>query len=337
MRFFPAFLDLAGATVVLVGSGAAARNKLRLLRAAGARVRWHVDDPTSVGREDAEVQVLPATAEPALENAAAVILASGHAADARIAARARARKIPVNVVDRPYLSTFIVPAIVDRGDVVVAISSGGDAPVLARRLRERIEAVLPARIGALAALMGRYRARIAATVAPGPARRRFWEQVTDGPVATALLAGRTFEAEAELVRAIECSGRGSAGIIFLIGAGPGDPDLLTLRALQALQNADLVLYDESVSAAVLDRARREAERIHVGKHGNAPHMADDEINRRLVQAARAGRQAVRLSAGDAARGSQELRRAGLTVVVVPGVTGSPGHVVEARLPAQEAA
>src|SRR5712692_8060568 len=297
MRFLPVFLDLAAGTVVLVGSGEAAASKLRLLRAAGARVRWHVHDAArahEVADDAVEIIADPLPDQIDLSDAIAVVAAAGEPHDSVIAARARALRIPVNVVDRPDLSTFIVPAIVDRGDVVVAIGTGGLAPVLARRLRARIEALLPARIGELAALMGRYRARLARAVRTNVARRRFWERVVDGPIGASLLAGRPIEAEAALARAIN-HGEGhdnQRGTIVLVGAGPGDPDLLTLRALNVLQDADVIAHDDGVSAAVLDRARRDAERIVLGHGGDA-------TERRLVAAARAGRQVVLLTRGNA--------------------------------------
>jgi uroporphyrin-III C-methyltransferase / precorrin-2 dehydrogenase / sirohydrochlorin ferrochelatase len=245
------------------------------------------------------------------------------------------------VVDRPDLSSFIFPAIVDRGEVVVAIGTAGASPVLARRLRERIESLVPARIGELAALMSRYRCRVAAiksTISP----RLFWQRVIDGPIADLALSGRSREAEGALARAIETAGRGrresETGTVFLVGAGPGDPDLLTLRALQVLQDADIVFYDELVAAGVLERARRDAERVFVGKRRGAPGIGQGEINRKLVQAAHAGRRVVRLKGGDPfvfGRGGEELealRAAGVPVVVVPGVTAALGCAAEAGLP-----
>jgi uroporphyrin-III C-methyltransferase / precorrin-2 dehydrogenase / sirohydrochlorin ferrochelatase len=294
MRHFPVFLDLTAGPVVLVGSGAAAAAKLRLLRAAHASVRWS-RDPDTVD----------------LSDAVAVIAADGSAADEVIAARARALRIPVNVVDRPELSTFIVPAIVDRGDVVVAIATGGLAPVLARRLRARIEALLPARIGDLAALMGRYRARLARAVPAYAGRRRFWERVVDGPIGAMFLSGRPLAAEAALARAIGDPAHHAHARtpIVLVGAGLGDPDLLTLRALNALQDAD-VIFHEGVSAAVLDCARRDAERVVLTR------AAEQQVH----AAVRAGRRVVVLACGDADPDRFPfLRAAGAPVMVVPGV------------------
>jgi uroporphyrin-III C-methyltransferase/precorrin-2 dehydrogenase/sirohydrochlorin ferrochelatase len=214
--------------------------------------------------------------------------------------------------------------------------------VLARRVREWIEAVLPARIGDLASLMRRYRERFAAVRHKSVSPRRFWERVVDGPIGQALLAGRSHAAEAALMRAINESAlpqkRAEEGIVYLVGAGPGDPDLLTLRALQALQGTDIVFYDDLVSEAVLDRARRDAERVFVGKRKGQPGIGQDEINGRLIEAARRGRNVVRLKGGDPfifGRGGEELealRQANIATIVVPGITAALGCAAEAGLP-----
>ena len=348
MRFLPVFLDTCAGVVILVGAGEPARGKLRLLRAAGAHVRWFSRDVdvaeemlTLSGPGRLEISFGdPLKAD--LSDAVAVVSAAGDGLDAQIASRARRHRIPVNVVDRPELSTFIFPAVVDRGEVVVAIGTGGASPVLARRLRELIEALLPTRIGELAQLIGRHRRRFAA-VPRALSPRRFWENIIAGPIAEAILAGRSDEAEARLVAAIDGNGAressaGKAETVFLVGAGPGDPDLLTLRALHALADADVVFYDELVTAAVLDRARRGAEQVFVGKRRGEAGIGQDEINRRLVAAARAGRRVVRLKGGDPfifGRGGEELeylRAAGVPVVVVPGVTAALGCAAEAGLP-----
>jgi uroporphyrin-III C-methyltransferase/precorrin-2 dehydrogenase/sirohydrochlorin ferrochelatase len=346
MRFLPVFLDLAQGAVGLAGSGPAAQSKLRLLRSAGARVRWFAEGAGAIESDLAAhlhsegVEISrPDPRQADFSDLIAVVSAIGDARDDDLAAQARRQRIPVNVVDRPDLSTFIFPAIVDRGEVVVAIGTGGAAPVLARRLRERIEALLPARIGDLAALMGRFRA--AARKRRGAdSLRRFWERVVDGPIGAAALAGRWHEAETALARATKRPDdwHGRSGTVFLVGAGPGDPDLLTLRALQALQGADVVLYDETVSVGILDRARRDAERIFVGRRAGGPGISQDAINRHLADAARQGRNAVQLKGGDpfsSARGGEEidhLRHAGVAVVVVPGVTAALARAAVAALP-----
>jgi uroporphyrin-III C-methyltransferase/precorrin-2 dehydrogenase/sirohydrochlorin ferrochelatase len=250
----------------------------------------------------------------------------------------RARQIPVNVVDRPDLSSFIMPAVVDRGDVVVAVGTGGASPVLARRVREQIEALLPARIGELAALLGRWRPQVVAKLKSFAEKRRFWESAVDGKIAEAALAGRFAEAEARLVEALAADGWDAFGSVAIVGAGPGDPDLLTLKALRAISDADIIFYDDLVTEGVLDRVRRDAERIFVGKRRGRPGIGQEEINRRLVDAARAGKRVVRLKGGDPfvfGRGGEELehlRSAGISVTVIPGITSALGCAAEAELP-----
>jgi uroporphyrin-III C-methyltransferase/precorrin-2 dehydrogenase/sirohydrochlorin ferrochelatase len=345
MKFLPVFLDMSAGTVMLVGSSPAARAKLRLLRVAGAHVRWFPGDDgaeeAASGAGGGTVDIDRSDPEEAdLTGVIAVISASGDR-DAGIAARARAHGVPVNVVDRPELSTFIVPAIADRGDVVVAIGTGRASPVLARRLREKIEAMLPARIGHFAALMQRYRKPFAERRHPSVSLRAFWEHVVDGPIGQVFLAGRTEEAEAALARAVEESRHPAPkaqGIVHLVGAGPGDPDLLTLRALHLLQSADVIFHDDLVAPEILSLARRDADLHRVGKRKGAPGIGQDEIHRRMAEAAKAGHCVVRLKGGDPfvfGRGGEEmdyLQRAGVEVAVVPGITAALGCAAEAGLP-----
>ena len=347
MRFLPLFVDLSSGLVAVVGTGPDAQNKLRLLRTAGANVRWF----TGGADVTAELVLLSnppgrlevSSSDPLqadFSEFVAVVSAGGAALDDAIAECARRSNALVNVVDRPEISNFIVPAIIDRGEVVVAIGTGGASPVLTRRLRERIEVLLPARIGDLAALLARYRSHFASKRHASRSLRRFWERVIDGPIGTAALAGRWREAENRLKAAVEAaqSPEEKAGMVHLVGAGPGDPDLLTLRALQALQNADVIFYDELVTQEILDRARRDAERIFVGKRRGEPGIGQEQINRRLVEAARNGHQVVRLKGGDPfifGRGGEELeflRTKGVPVVIVPGVTAALGCAAEAGLP-----
>jgi uroporphyrin-III C-methyltransferase/precorrin-2 dehydrogenase/sirohydrochlorin ferrochelatase len=348
MRFLPLFLDLKAGVIAVVGNSAAAHNKVRLLHCAGAHVRWFsnradvAEDVLLATRGTGSLQLsLADVLDANFSEFSAVVSAAGCPIDEAVARRARSAGVPVNVVDRAELSTFIFPAIVDRGDVVVAIGTGGASPVLARRLRAQIEALLPARIGELAALMSRYRAPFAALRHPALSARRFWERVVDGPIAKAALAGRTREAEAALSAAVQAAAQppqARIGTVFLVGAGPGDPDLLTLRALQALQGADIVFYDELVTPGILDRARRDADRVFVGKRRGEPGIGQDGINRKITQAARSGLTVVRLKGGDPfvfGRGGEELehlRQANVPVVVVPGVTAALGCAAEAGLP-----
>jgi uroporphyrin-III C-methyltransferase/precorrin-2 dehydrogenase/sirohydrochlorin ferrochelatase len=345
MRFLPVFLDLSSGQIVLVGSGAPAKAKLHLLRSAGANVRWFsqsadvAEEVVAASQYSGQIALtvgLPDACD--LAGVAAVVCAAGGDIDPAVAALARAQNIPVNVVDRPDLSTFIFPAIVDRGDVVVAIGTGGASPVLARRLRERIEAILPSRIGDFAALMQRYRDSLAAIRHRGFSLRLFWEGVIDGPIGAAFLSGRTSEAEMALQRAIDAGAIGKQGVVHLVGAGPGDPDLLTLRALQVLQSADIIFHDDLVGPDILERARRDAKKVFVGKRKGHPGIGQAEINRRLVEAARDGHCVVRLKGGDPfifGRGGEELeqlRQASIPVFVVPGITAALGCAAEAGLP-----
>jgi len=339
MRFLPIFLDLAGRDVVLVGASDAAANKARLLAAAGARLRWYAASVRDVG-EGALSAEGREPRESDFDNAVLAISAAGDPLDGEVSRWARARNIPVNVVDRPELSTFIMPAIVDRGEVVVAVGTGGNAPVLARRIREQIEALLPARAGELAALLGRWRPRVAAKLKTFAAKRRFWENAVDGAVAQAALSGRSAEAEEllfdALLRADDADTR--AGSVAIVGAGPGDPDLLTLKALRAISDADVVFYDDLVTEGVLDRVRRDAERVFVGKRRGSPGIGQEEINRLVAEAAREGKRVVRLKGGDPfifGRGGEELehlRTAGIPATVVPGISAALGCAAEAELP-----
>jgi len=350
MSFLSVFLDLSAGVVVLVGAGPQAAAKLHLLRAAGARVKWFLLDANSdraasltrhyAGPIDV---VLGEPDDAVLARAIALVSAVGGETDAVLSMRARALGVPVNVVDRQDLSTFIFPAIVNRGDVTVAIGTGGASPVLARRIRERIEAILPGRIGELAKFMQRHRADVVAMRkrSPGFSARRFWERIFDGAIAATVLSGNMRDAEASFARALDAAASpvtNEPGVVHLVGVGPGDPDLLTLRALHVLQDADIVFHDELVTLDILDRARRDAERVLVGKRKGRPSAGQDEINRRLVEAAKAGKRVVRLKSGDPfifGRGGEELeylREAGVQTIVVPGITAALGCAAEAGLP-----
>lgn len=320
MRYFPAFLDVDGRPCLVVGGGTAAERKARLLCAAGARVTVVADAPGAQILDLAESGAVALLRRPFADGDAAgcslVIVATGDAAaDARAAGAARAAGVPVNVVDRPALSTFVVPAIVNRDPIVIGISTGGAAPVLARRLREGIEALLPARLGALARFAASFRQAVKATVPDADARRRLWEGFFDGPVAARVLAGDARGARAGMLALVNRprTDADAQGSVAFVGAGPGDPDLLTLRALSLLQGAEVVVHDSPVSPAILDRARRDADRIAVGQA---------DADRLLLDLARAGKRVVRLEIGEAAGMGAEsaaLRARGIAVEIVPGV------------------
>ncbi|WP_439924056.1 siroheme synthase CysG [Nitrobacter sp. JJSN] len=351
MKFLPIFLDSQAGPILLVGAGDPVRARLRLLLAAEARVRWHATDGDfAVAGLDAaaasrieRVEADPRIAD--LSGIVAVFCAGAGEIGVTVAARARASGVPVNVMDDPAHSSFIVPAIVDRGDVVVAVGTGGASPVVARRVRERIEALLPARIGDLASLIGRWRKAIHDRIPDMPLRRRFWERVVDGPIGAAVLAGRSDEAEGSLKAIADPSAYAGAaapgaieGRVTLVGAGPGDPDLLTVKALRALQDADIVFYDELVSPEILDRARRDAARVPVGRRVGKPGIGQDAINRLLIDAGKSGQRAVRLKGGDPfifGRGGEEieaLREAGIACSVIPGITAGLGAAAESEVP-----
>ena len=351
MRFLPVFFDLQSGVVLLVGAGELVRAKLRLLTSAGARVRWFATDDNHdlAGLDAADAaRIEPASGDPLTADLSGVIaLLCAGAGDVGVAMSARAKGVglPVNVMDDLTHSTFIFPAIVDRGDVVVAVGTGGTSPVVARRVREQIEAILPARIGDLAAFIGTWRKSINGRIGEFPLRRRFWERVVDGPIGALVLAGRTTEAETALKEIADPSAFAGAieegkaeGRVTLVGAGPGDPDLLTIKALRALQDADVVFYDELVSPEILDRVRRDASRIPVGRRVGKPGIGQDAINQLLIDAAKAGQRVVRLKGGDPfifGRGGEEieaLRGAGVACSVVPGITAGLGAAAQFEAP-----
>ena len=344
MDYLPLFMQLRSQPVVVVGGGRIAVRKVELLRKNGAQItvvspelREELQRLASSG----EIRHIPGRfAEAHIEGATIVVAATNdHEVNVAVSGAARARKIPVNVVDNPALSTFIFPAIVDRSPIIAAVSSGGESPVLARRVREQIEALLPQRLGALARFLGERRRAVQNTLG-ALARRPFWERIVGGVVATRVLAGddagaeKAFESE---LRTSHLTGANSLGEVYLIGAGPGDPDLLTLRAQQLLQQADVVLYDRLVPDAVVGRARRDAERVFVGKdHGD--HQAQDRINELLVDYARRGLRVARLKGGDPfifGRGGEEievLTRHGIPYISVPGITAALGAAASAGIP-----
>ncbi|WP_050628311.1 siroheme synthase CysG [Bradyrhizobium viridifuturi] len=351
MRYLPVFLDLQSGKVLLVGAGELVRAKLRLLAAAGAAVRWYATDGdhelAGIAAEDA-ARIERADGDPLaadLSDVIAVLCAGAGEVGVAMSVRAKAIGLPVNVMDDLVHSTFIMPAIVDRGDVVVAVGTGGTSPVVARRIREKIEAVLPARIGDLAGFIGRFRKSMHARIEEFPLRRRFWERIIDGPIGALVLAGRTDQAE-QALNAIEdpaafagADTEGKAvGHVTLVGAGPGDPDLLTVKALRALQDADVVFYDELVSPEILDRIRRDAARIPVGRRVGKPGIGQDATNRLMIEAAQSGQRAVRLKGGDPfifGRGGEEiemLRDAGVAYSIIPGVSAGLGAAAQFEVP-----
>ena len=345
MDYLPIFIDLHGRRCLVVGGGEVAARKTDLLLAAGAEV--HVVSPALGAAMEALVDAgriahrAGEFTESDLEGAQLVIAASDDArVNAEAAARADARCIPVNVVDDPARCRFIMPAIVDRSPVVAAVSTGGASPVLARLIRGRLEALIPAAFGALATVAAEFRAGAKAAIPEPVRRRRFWERVLSGPIAEMVFAGRTDDARARLASALEDAGAetDATGEVYLVGAGPGDPDMLTFRALRLMQQADVIVHDRLVSQRVLDLARRDAPRIYAGKRRSEHALPQQDINALLVRLAREGKRVLRLKGGDPfifGRGGEEietLAAEGIPFQVVPGITAAAGCAAYAGIP-----
>jgi uroporphyrin-III C-methyltransferase/precorrin-2 dehydrogenase/sirohydrochlorin ferrochelatase len=353
MKLFPLFADLAGRSVLIVGGGGVAERKAAALLAASARIELVAPTLTanlaawaSAGRLLHRAEIF--SAELLDGQWLAIAATDDRALNVAVAAAANARRIFVNVVDDPQLCTFQVPAIVDRSPLIVAISSGGAAPMLARLARERLESLLDLSWGPLADLLARARARIRARYAQVEPRRHFYERILRGRVAQLMRQERPAEAQVELDAAIDSANvendqNAASGSVILVGAGPGDPGLLTLHALRALNEADVILHDRLVSAEVLDLARRDALRIDVGKIVGSDlvgkrHMPQSAINDLMLEHARAGKRVARVKGGDAfifGRGGEEiefLRAHGIAYSVVPGITAAIACAAYAGVP-----
>jgi uroporphyrin-III C-methyltransferase/precorrin-2 dehydrogenase/sirohydrochlorin ferrochelatase len=347
--YLPVFLSLEARRAVVVGGGHVAARKVDALAKAGARVTVVAPKllpQLAAGAAAGGLEHLAAEFAPAqLDGAALAVAATDDAGvNSAVSRAAQERQIPVNVVDQPALSSFIFPAIIDRSPLVVAVSSAGGAPVLARRVRAQIEALLPARLGALARFMRERREQVRRALG-SLARRAFWERIAGGAAASRVLAGDEAAAAEIFARellnsqlsASRATGGSTLGEVYLIGAGPGDPDLLTLRALQLLQQADVILYDRLVPDALLERSRRDARRIFVGKE-RGEHAQQARINELLVELARQGQRVARLKGGDPfvfGRGGEELEvlaAHGIPCLVVPGITAALAAAACAGIP-----
>jgi uroporphyrin-III C-methyltransferase/precorrin-2 dehydrogenase/sirohydrochlorin ferrochelatase len=321
MRYFPIFADFGSARVLIVGGGAEAANKVRLLLKTEARIEIVAE------RLNPELDGLVSHGGIAwaglgfesgqLDGVAAVFSAADEKTNEQVSAAARSRNIPVNVVDRPELSSFIVPAIVDRDPLVVAIGTEGTGPVLAQGIRARIEALIPARIGELALAARKLRETINSALPPGAARRGFWQNFFFGGLRDAFLSADRQKFVGAVERQIASKSTASDGCVVFVGTGPGDPELLTLRAHRELQEADVIAYDRFAPAGMLDYARRDAERIALRAGEEAPEI--------LIREAEAGRKVVRLSAGDPtasvriASERRTIEASGIPVDLVPGI------------------
>jgi len=343
--YFAAFLDLRGKPGVVVGGGPVAAQKAEALLRSGARLTviapelcTRLTELTLVGALRHEAKrfqpgdlvgaeiVIAATDDPAINES--------------VSNTARSLHIPVNVADDAQLSSFIMPSVVDRPPLQIAISTAGASPVLARKLRTMIEALVPFAFGRLATLAAHFRAASTRRYADAAARRRFWEDVIDGPVGEMVLSGREEQAAASLQQMLSPGKavQAAQGMVYLVGGGPGNPDLLTLRALHVMQRADVVLYDHLVAPAIVDLARREAERIYVGKQRDWHALRQEEINDLMLRLAQQGKRVLRLKGGDPyifGRGGEEIETLaanGVPFEVVPGITAASGSATYAGIP-----
>lgn len=342
MDYLPLFADLAGRPVLVVGGGDIAARKIELLRRAGARIQIasrELCPELQALLDEQQLEWLATSFEPAqLDKVFLVIAATDdNALNAQVYDEANARHKLVNVVDDQPKCSFIFPSIVDRSPLVVAISSSGTAPVLARMLREKLETLLPSHLGQMAELAGQWRDKVKARFSRMSDRRRYWERIFNGRFASQMATGDVMAAKQTLDSELGDQPP-RQGEIILVGAGPGDSGLLTLRGLQVMQLADVVLYDHLVSDEVLDLVRRDADRICVGKRASAHLLPQDEINQLMVQLAQKGKRVVRLKGGDPfifGRGGEELQaaqQAGIPFQVVPGVTAAAGATAYAGIP-----
>jgi uroporphyrin-III C-methyltransferase/precorrin-2 dehydrogenase/sirohydrochlorin ferrochelatase len=343
MDYLPLFFDLRNKRCLLVGGGVVATRKARLLKKAGAIIRAVAPD-----LEPELVELVESSGGEAiheryktvhLDSVVLVISATDHEdVNQQVAQDCHTRRLPVNVVDNPALCSVITPAIVDRNPLIIGISSGGEAPVLARVVRSHLEQTLPGAYGRLAGLASRFRERVKQAFADPDQRRRFWERALGGVVAEKVFAGNDEEAEALMNKALAAPDEPMFGEVYLVGAGPGDPDLLTFKALRLMQRAEVVLYDRLVSEPILDMVRRDAERIYVGKRRNQHAVRQEEISQMLVDLAKQGKRVLRLKGGDPfifGRGGEEIELLAehkIPFQVVPGITAASGCASYAGIP-----
>lgn len=343
MEFLPIFMNLHGRRALIVGGGEVAARKCALLQQAGAQIL--VVSPQLTGllqqmHQDGAIAYRQGEfAESDLEQVALVIAATDdEAVNRQVSELANARQLPVNVVDNPELCSFIVPSIIDRSPVQIAVSTGGSSPVLARLLRARLESAIPSAYGRLASLVENFRDKVKSRFDNVNARRKFWEEVLQGRIAEMVFAGNDSGAEQALQDTLASADTGPVGEVYLIGGGPGDPDLLTFRALRLMQQADVIVYDRLISKEVLELTRRDAHRIYVGKERDNHSVPQDQINQLLVDLAKEGKRVCRLKGGDPfvfGRGGEEIETLtanGVNFQVVPGITAALGSSAYAGIP-----
>ena len=344
MDFLPIFMNVKGENCLVVGGGKIASRKVFMLLRAGAKVSVvspELCQDLTIRKDEGEINHINRLFEDGdLDNCKIIIAATDdEKINSHVYQLAKSKNIPVNVVDAPDLCSFIVPSIIDRNPVQIAISTGGASPVLARLLRSRLETFIPAAYGRLAKLVESYREKVKTKFSNTDEIRTFWEKILEGPVADNLIAGKDKVARELLETAVEnAKAPADRGEVYLVGAGPGDPDLLTFRALRLMQQADVVVYDRLVSQGVMDLVRRDAECIYAGKERNKHTLPQESINALLVRLAQEGKKVLRLKGGDPfifGRGGEEietLTEENISFQVVPGITAAAGCSSYAGIP-----
>lgn len=340
MDFLPIFANVKNKCCLVVGGGSVGARKAGVLLESGAKVRVVAPEIQDELKANGNVEAVVARFEPQhLDGVTLVIAATNdRVVNKQVSESAQARNIPVNVVDDPELCSFIMPAILDRSPLMVAFSSGGASPVLTRMMRGKLETVIPQNYSKLAAFAERFRQEVKTRVTNPAKRRIFWESVFEGVVSEKVLTGDEASAEAMLQQMLQSEDNIQRGEVYLVGAGPGDPDLLTFRALRLMQKADVVVYDNLVSKPIVEMTRRDAERIYVGKKRDDHTLQQEEINLLLVRLAKEGKRVLRLKGGDPfifGRGGEEietLAAEGIAFQVVPGITAASGVASYAGIP-----
>ncbi|MBT3277170.1 siroheme synthase CysG [Candidatus Thioglobus sp.] len=343
MNYLPIFIDIKQKPCLVVGGGDIAFRKMTLLLKANAQVTCIDHSACSSVQALADqnkITLVKRNFEPSDITTQALIISATDDAqlNAQVSQLAHNANIPVNVVDSPDLCSFIMPSIVDRSPIVIAISSAGKAPVLARLIRAKLESTIPHAYGKLAELAGNFREQVKEKFINIEDRRYFWERVFSGIVAEKVFSGKVDEAKADMQLQLDDSIDTEMGEVYLVGGGPGDPDLLTFKALRLMQQADVILYDRLVSEGVMELVRRDAELIYVGKERDNHSVPQDGINQLLVDLAKKGRRVCRLKGGDPfifGRGGEEietLAENGVPFQVVPGITAASGCSTYSGIP-----
>jgi len=345
MEFLPLFFDLKQSTALVFGDTDAAARKVEVLLSSGCQVVLIAPTMVNTGfvsiSNNSHFSHRETDDEAIWDAVQLIVAATGSDVDKTISKKAKSNNLPINVVNRADLSSFVFPSIIDRSPIIAAVSSSGELPVLTRLLRSQLEASIPHAYGRLATIAKKYRQQVKDTILGINARRRFWESHLEGQFADLVFSGKEAEAEALLEKQLAAEVEGTYhndGEVYLVGAGPGDPDLLTFKALRLIRQADVVLYDRLVSEPILNLARQDAEKINVGKERSKHLVPQDSINDLLVQYAKQGKRVLRLKGGDPfifGRGGEEietLAEQGITFQVVPGITAASGCAAYSGIP-----